>query len=91
MLFQPPNDHIAPIIPKSAAAEHADVDWEEQERNRTQAAEDEKVEGREGDTLYSFYGSLMDPSVLRHVLNLTERPQLKPASIVECQVKMWGP
>lgn len=35
-------------------------------------------------------GSLMDPFVLRRVLNLTERPRLKPASIVGYHVKMWG-
>lgn len=38
-----------------------------------------------------LYGSLMDPFVLRRVLNLTERPRLRPASIVGYHVKMWGP
>lgn len=49
------------------------------------------TEEREGNALYFFYGSLMDPSVLRRVLNLPERPQLRPASIVGHHVKMWGP
>lgn len=49
------------------------------------------AEEREGNSLYFFYGSLMDPSVLRHVLNLAERPRLRPASNVGYHVKMWGP
>lgn len=90
-LFQPPNDDPAFMSPKSPAAEDADIDREEHERNRAQAAEDEMAEDREGNALYFFYGSLMDPSVLRRVLNLAERPRLRPASIVGYHVKIWGP
>lgn len=41
--------------------------------------------------VYFLYGSLMDPSRLRSVLGLSERPQLRPASVVGYAVKMWGP
>lgn len=40
---------------------------------------------------YFFYGSLMDPKVLRRVLQLDERPVLTPAMIVGYKIKMWGP
>ncbi|KAK7736480.1 hypothetical protein SLS63_003458 [Diaporthe eres] len=92
LLFQPPpNDDSALMIPKPSVAEDADTDREEHERNRAQAAEDKMAEEQEGIALYFFYGSLMDPSVLRRVLNLAERPRLRPASIVGYHVKMWGP
>ncbi|KAG6360739.1 hypothetical protein INS49_011805 [Diaporthe citri] len=48
LLLQPPNDDPALMIPKSCAAEDADIDREEHERNRAQAVEDEKAEEREG-------------------------------------------
>lgn len=49
------------------------------------------AEDRERVTLYFLYGSLMDLFVLRRVLNLTERPWLRPASVVGYHVKMWRP
>lgn len=51
----------------------------------------QKAAEREKKTPYFLYGSLMDPSTLKRVLRLQERPQLKPASIVGYHVKMWGP
>lgn len=89
----PSHEMINPalMIPKSSAAQDADVEWEEHERNKSQAAQDEMAEERQGNTLYFLYGSLMDPFVLRRVLNLTETPRLRPASIVVYHVKMWGP
>lgn len=91
LLFQPPNKDPALVIPKSSVAEDADIDRDEHERNRAQAAEDEMAEERGENALYFFYGSLMYPSVLRHVLNLAERPHLRPASKVGYHVKLWGP
>lgn len=87
LLFQPPGDHLVPIILKSSAAEHTNARWEEHERNRARTATDEVIEERSGDALYFFYGSLMDLPVLPHVLSLTERPRLKPASIVGYHIK----
>lgn len=40
---------------------------------------------------YFFYGSLMDPKLLRRVLQLDERPELTPARVVGYKIKMWGP
>lgn len=77
LLFQPPHDDPAPMIPRSSAAKDADIDCEEHERNRAQAAEDEMAERREGNALYFLYGSLMDPPVLRRVLNLSEKAPAK--------------
>ncbi|KAF2749893.1 hypothetical protein M011DRAFT_465552 [Sporormia fimetaria CBS 119925] len=37
-----------------------------------------------------FYGSLSDPEVLQAVLNLSERPTLKPATISGFRIKLWG-
>ena len=39
---------------------------------------------------YFFYGTLMDPETLMKVLNLKERPELRPASIVGYHTKLWG-
>lgn len=37
-----------------------------------------------------FYGSLMDPEVIRAVLGLPDLPTTKPASISGYQIKLWG-
>jgi gamma-glutamylcyclotransferase (GGCT)/AIG2-like uncharacterized protein YtfP len=40
--------------------------------------------------LYFFYGSLMDPSTLAHVLELRDRPQLLPSKIIGYSYMLWG-
>jgi hypothetical protein len=40
--------------------------------------------------LYFFYGSLMDPSTLVHVLKLRDRPQLLPSKIIGYSYMLWG-
>jgi gamma-glutamylcyclotransferase (GGCT)/AIG2-like uncharacterized protein YtfP len=40
--------------------------------------------------LYFFYGSLMDPSTLAHVLKLRDRPQLLPSKIIGYSCMLWG-
>jgi gamma-glutamylcyclotransferase (GGCT)/AIG2-like uncharacterized protein YtfP len=40
--------------------------------------------------LYFFYGSLMDPSTLAHVLKLRARPQLLPSKITGYSCMLWG-
>jgi gamma-glutamylcyclotransferase (GGCT)/AIG2-like uncharacterized protein YtfP len=40
--------------------------------------------------LYFFYGSLMDPSTLAHVLKLRDRPQLLPSKITGHGCMLWG-
>ncbi|KAF1949804.1 hypothetical protein CC80DRAFT_579576 [Byssothecium circinans] len=37
-----------------------------------------------------FYGSLMDPEVIQAILNLSEPPTTRPATISGFQIKMWG-
>lgn len=37
-----------------------------------------------------FYGSLMDPGFLQAILELSETPTMKRASITGFSVKMWG-
>lgn len=37
-----------------------------------------------------FYGSLMDPEVIQAILNLSELPVTKPATLSGYQIKMWG-
>lgn len=87
LLFQPPNGDPALMTPRSSAAQYAGTGWQEHEQNKAEAAQDEMAEGREKITSYFLYGSLMDPLVLRRVLNLAERPRLRPASIVGYHVK----
>lgn len=40
--------------------------------------------------LYFFYGTLMDPGMLRDILDLEERPVLRPALITGYACKLWG-
>jgi hypothetical protein len=37
-----------------------------------------------------FYGSVMDPEVIRAIHNLAEPPAAKPATISGFRIKMWG-
>jgi hypothetical protein len=39
---------------------------------------------------YFLYGTLADPNVLREVLSLETEPQLRPASIIGYECKLWG-
>ncbi|KAF2665044.1 hypothetical protein BT63DRAFT_378591 [Microthyrium microscopicum] len=39
---------------------------------------------------FFFYGSLMDPEVLQHILKLPELPLLQPATIKDFKIKMWS-
>ncbi|KAJ9302894.1 hypothetical protein DTO271G3_268 [Paecilomyces variotii] len=39
---------------------------------------------------YFFYGTLMDTSTLRDVLQLSSLPELRPAKIVGYNCKLWG-
>jgi gamma-glutamylcyclotransferase (GGCT)/AIG2-like uncharacterized protein YtfP len=39
---------------------------------------------------YFFYGSLMDPSTLAHVLGLRDQPQLLPSKIIGYSYMLWG-
>src|ERR1700753_1726233 len=41
-------------------------------------------------TFFFFYGTLMDPEVLQHILNLDKLPQVETATITNFKVKMWG-
>lgn len=40
---------------------------------------------------YFFYGTLKDPSWLAEILNLAEKPKLRPAKLVGYKSKLWGP
>jgi gamma-glutamylcyclotransferase (GGCT)/AIG2-like uncharacterized protein YtfP len=40
---------------------------------------------------YFFYGTLSDPAFLSEVLNLSEKPTLRPAMLMGYTVKLWGP
>ncbi|KAL3493504.1 hypothetical protein BJX62DRAFT_235332 [Aspergillus germanicus] len=40
---------------------------------------------------YFFYGTLSHPPLLRQILNLDDEPSLRPARIVGCECKLWGP
>jgi gamma-glutamylcyclotransferase (GGCT)/AIG2-like uncharacterized protein YtfP len=40
--------------------------------------------------LYFFYGSLMDPSTLAHLLELRDQPQLQPSKIISYSCMLWG-
>ncbi|KUI53469.1 hypothetical protein VP1G_00897 [Cytospora mali] len=65
----------------------ASVDRKSKIAQRQEPAEDY----HEGKELYFFYGSLMHPRMLRHVLELSELPEVKPAEIVGYRTKVWGP
>lgn len=39
---------------------------------------------------YFFYGTLSDPAMLRDVLGLETEPQLRPATMVGYECKLWG-
>jgi len=41
--------------------------------------------------LYFFYGTLMDSSMIAKVLDLKERPVLRPAKITGYKCMLWGP
>lgn len=79
-------DDLSPMARKFFAAGDGDG-WQVDDAvlEMQEAAEREKKKP------YFFYGSLMDASTLKRVLGLEERPQLKPASIVGYDIKMWGP
>lgn len=79
-------DDLSPMARKFLAAGDDDI-WQVDDAvlEMQEAAEREKKKP------YFFYGSLMDASTLQRVLGLEERPQLKPASIVGYDIKMWGP
>ena len=40
---------------------------------------------------FFFYGSLQDPTILKHVLTLKEQPILRPATVHGFRLKLWGP
>lgn len=73
-----------------AAAIEQDPSLEEKERERNHLYGEWLQQKRDGKELYFFYGSLMDPAVLRKVLVSRDIAQLRPARIVGYQVKMWG-
>ncbi|KIA75901.1 hypothetical protein HK57_00306 [Aspergillus ustus] len=39
---------------------------------------------------YFFYGTLSDPAMLRDVLGLETKPQLRPATLIGYECKLWG-
>lgn len=45
---------------------------------------------RPGPRWYFFYGTLTKPHILRHVLDLEEEPQFRPARIVGYELASWG-
>ncbi|CAN8104773.1 unnamed protein product [Discula destructiva] len=49
------------------------------------------TQAREVKELYFFYGSLMFPRMLQHVLDLPELPEMKPAEVVGLHMKVWAP
>lgn len=79
------------MLQKFLAAEEADSDFAEVHRKAGIALAEENARAREAKELYFFYGSLMFPRMLQHVLDLPELPELKPAEVVGLHVKMWGP
>ncbi|KAG6359875.1 hypothetical protein INS49_010928 [Diaporthe citri] len=46
---------------------------------------------REGEALYFFYGTLMDPATLQRVTGLQATPRMRPAHVVGYTTKLWGP
>ncbi|KAI1150027.1 hypothetical protein F4825DRAFT_463669 [Nemania diffusa] len=39
---------------------------------------------------YFFYGTLANPEILKHILDLQEEPLLRPAKIIGYQLSSWG-
>ncbi|KAI3337077.1 hypothetical protein HD806DRAFT_26414 [Xylariaceae sp. AK1471] len=39
---------------------------------------------------YFFYGTLTDPAILKHILDLEEEPLLRPAKVIGYEVSSWG-
>ncbi|KAH8763225.1 hypothetical protein F5883DRAFT_560162 [Diaporthe sp. PMI_573] len=79
------------MLQKFLAAEEADSDFAEFHRKAGIAVAEENARAHEAKELYFFYGSLMFPRMLQHVLDLPELPELKPAEVVGLHMKMWGP
>lgn len=74
-----------------ALEEEEDDDFDEFHRQAGLALEQELARAREAHEVYFFYGSLMFPRMLQHVLDLPAPPPLRPAEVVGLHLKMWGP
>lgn len=77
------------MLEKFEAVDEAEL--EEVHRKAGIAIREGYARRREAKELYFFYGSLMFPRMLQHVLDLPELPELKPAHIVGLHLKVWGP
>lgn len=77
------------MLEKFEAVDYAEL--EEVHRKAGIALNEEIARRREAKELYFFYGSLMFPRMLQHVLDLPELPKLKPAHIIGFHLKVWGP
>lgn len=77
------------MLEKFEAVDYAEL--EEVNRKADIALEERLARRREAKELYFFYGSLMFPRMLQHVLDLPELPELKPAHVVGLHLKLWGP
>ncbi|ROW03030.1 hypothetical protein VMCG_05738 [Cytospora schulzeri] len=79
------------ILEKWQAAERDGYDGIEDNRKVAEAVEEEEARDRVKREYYFFYGSLMYPEMLRHVLGLSELPEVKPAEVLGYRTKLWGP
>lgn len=79
------------MLEKFAAVAANEAEYEEVWRRAGEALDEEIARRRAAKELYFFYGSLMFPRMLQHVLDLPELPELKPAHIVGLHMKVWGP
>lgn len=84
----PPRRNL--MLEKFIAAD-IDPDYDEWWRKLGEEAAVGEARRRESKELYFFYGSLMYPRMVQHVLQLPEPPEMRPAEVVGYRVKMWGP
>lgn len=77
------------MLEKFEAVDEAEL--EEVHRKAHLALDEANARRRKAKELYFFYGSLMFPRMLQHVLDLPELPELKPAHVVGLHLKVWGP
>lgn len=84
---------LPPLPPYSRSARMPTASVMQQKFDAAAAAETNgsaRVDPPYKPCLFFFYGTLMDPSILQSVLDLSEPPTIQKGRITGFKVKMWG-
>ncbi|KAJ6113880.1 hypothetical protein N7523_007197 [Penicillium sp. IBT 18751x] len=91
-ISSPPPPPLPPEVPGSKISSHVlklktiSPDFYFQAKNPPQCVEESKSPRGP----YFFYGTLMDPFMIREVLELDIEPELRPAPLSGYECKLWG-